>query len=125
MLVVRVEVWPGGDGGRAFEISRLGLANVSQLGDVADYEITALTDRDSVEKVMKAEVLKHERSTGWMVLLRRTLTTLLLRDELTSPGAYDDEVAVLLRRGGHDTGQHHGAGHVGDQCGDSLAHPGP
>jgi hypothetical protein len=101
MLVVKVEVWPGGDEGQAFEISRIGVANVSLLDDVSDYEVTALLDRVAQEQVVKTEVLKHERSTGWAPLVRRVLTNILLRGELCRDGTYDDPVAKLLRRGDH------------------------
>lgn len=101
MLVMKVEVWPGGDESSAFEIARMGIANVSESDGVSDYEITALLDRDTVEEVVKTEALKHERSTGWMPLVRRTLTNLLLRGDLCQPGAYDDLVAKVLRRGDH------------------------
>lgn len=36
MLVVRVELWPGGDAERVHELGRLGIANVSGLAPVSD-----------------------------------------------------------------------------------------
>lgn len=102
MLVVKVEVWPGGDGDKAFEISRIGIANVSSLSTFSDYEVTALLGRDTgKEEVVRAEVQNHERAAGWMTLVRRVLTTLVLRKELAVDAPYDDPVAVHLRRGGH------------------------
>lgn len=35
MMVVKVELWPGGHEGGAREIGRLGLANVSNLKEVS------------------------------------------------------------------------------------------
>jgi hypothetical protein len=101
MLVVKVEVWPGGNEADAFEISRIGIANTSVLDEVSDYEVTALLSREAQEEVVVTEVLKHERSGGWVPLVRRVLTNLLLRSELCRDGTYDDPVVKLLRRGDH------------------------
>lgn len=99
MLVVKVEVWPGGDPDRAVEISRVGIANVSGMVPVSDYEMTALVDRDADEQVVKAEINSHERSLGWAALVKRAMTNLFLADRMSQPGAYDDPVAELLRKG--------------------------
>jgi hypothetical protein len=99
VLVVKVEIWPGGSFDRAFEISRIGIANVSNLAEVSDYEMTALLDRDKDETVLCSEINSHERNLGWTPLVKRAMTNIFLADRLSRPGAYDDQVAELLRRG--------------------------
>ena len=99
MLVVKVEVWPGGDPDRAVEISRIGAANVSKLAALSDYEVTALLNRDGEEKVLTTFIDKHERHAGWPPLVRRILTHLLISGELTENAPYDARMARLLRKG--------------------------
>lgn len=101
MLVVKVEVWPNGDDRRAFEISRIGIVNISQLQQFSDYEVTALLSRDLEEEVVKTEIRQHDREVGWLPLVRRVISNLFLRDEMTSGVSYDDPVAQLLRKGSH------------------------
>lgn len=102
MLVVKVEVWPGGDAKRAREISRIGISNTSELSPVSNYDVTALMNRDGVEEVLQTEVCNHEREAGWSALVRRVLTNILLARELCMVRAYDDPTAVHIRRGEHD-----------------------
>lgn len=99
MLVVKVEVWPGGDTDRAFEISRIGIANVSGMAPISNYEMTALVDRDRAERVVRSEINSHERDLGWEALVKRAMTNLFLADRVGQPGAYGDPVAELLRKG--------------------------
>lgn len=101
MLVVKVEVWPGGNEDRAFEISRIGIANEQLRKERSSYSVTALLTRDKKEEVVRTEVRDHERSAGWIPLVRRVFTNLILRDSVCEQGAYDDQVAQLLRRGDH------------------------
>lgn len=96
MLVVKVEVWPAGDFDRAFEIARTGLANVSGLAPVSDYEVTALMARDRQESVLRAHVLGHTRACGWLPLVEQGINR--LRRTYLEP-SYADPVAELLRRG--------------------------
>lgn len=102
MLVVKVEVWPGGNVGRAFEISRVGIANVSHLDDVSDYEMTALMERDKQEYVLRSEVNKHQRDLGWEPLVQRAMTSLFLAERLAHAVPYDDPVAQFLREGSYE-----------------------
>lgn len=97
MLVVKVEVWPRGNGSRAFEIARLGLANVSGSAPVSDYVMTALLARERDEVAVRSEINKHERDLGWAPLVRRAVSSLLLDVSLLQPLPYDDPVANLLR----------------------------
>lgn len=99
MLVVRVEVWPGGDSDQSFEISRVGIANVTGMKRHSSYEITALMGRDKDEAVVRSLIEGHDRETGWIPLVRRTMTNLVLKEELGREVPYDDPVAELLRRG--------------------------
>jgi hypothetical protein len=41
MLVIRVELWPGGDERFKTVLARAGIGNISNLADVSDYEIVA------------------------------------------------------------------------------------
>lgn len=99
MLVARIEVWPGGDFDRAFEIARLGIANVSELADVSNYELTALMERDKSEYVLRSEVNSHQRSLGWEPLVQRSMTSLFLAERLSHQIPYDDPIAQHLRKG--------------------------
>lgn len=104
MLVVKVEVWPGGDADRATEISRIGIANTLDSGDpdVGDYRVVALMERDKQEKVFTGHIVHHRRSNGWELLAERALRALRpwgnrkKRDMHEVP--YDDPIAHLLRR---------------------------
>jgi hypothetical protein len=100
MLVVRVEVWPGGDADRASEIARVGIANTTGTAEDANYDVVALMNRDVDEQVVRSEVLAHRRSAGWLPLVRRVLTNLLLPD-LRQEASYDDPIAKHLRKGEH------------------------
>jgi hypothetical protein len=99
MLVIKAEIWPGGDVGRAFEISRIGIANVSQLRRYSDYEVTALMGRDTDEYVVRTHITSHDRQSGWVPLARRTMTNIFLSEERGPQIPYDDPVAELLRKG--------------------------
>lgn len=99
MLIVKVEIWPGGEFDRAFEITRLGIANVTRPAAVCDYELTALLQRDSDERVHKSRINAHVRSDGWIPLVRRATMNMFLEDRTLPPIPYDDPVAELLRKG--------------------------
>lgn len=95
MLVVKVEVWPGGDSGRSYEISRLGIGNRSSLAELSDYSVTALTERDTEEAVLRSFVNGHQRSHGWMPLVQRSVAALAGK---ATEAPYDDPIAQLLRK---------------------------
>jgi hypothetical protein len=67
MLVVKVELWPGGDPRRARELGRAGIANVSDLAEVSDY-VAVLRDRDREQTVY---VGSHQRADGFWPLIGR------------------------------------------------------
>lgn len=100
MLVVKVEIWPGAEADRAYEISRVGIANVSGLSEVSDYEMTALVDRGPNEYAIRQEINKHERAHGWAPLVRRAMTGIHLADPGVDVVPYDDPIVELLRKGG-------------------------
>jgi hypothetical protein len=99
VIVVRVEVWPGGEGDRATELARIGIANVSGAAPVADYLMTALMARDAEEHVLRSEINKYERGNGWPQLVRRAFTEIHLAEPAIHGIPYDDPVAVHLRKG--------------------------
>ena len=66
MLVVKVEVWPGGDESRAREIGRMDVGNVSDLAEESDYVYR-------VDGGEWADGVHHQRSKGAWVLVRRVL----------------------------------------------------
>jgi hypothetical protein len=101
VLVVRVEIWPGGESDRSVEIARVGLANTSGLADFSNYDLVALLDRDDQERVIRSEVNQHERAQGWVPLVRRAMTEVHLSEDAVHGVAYDDPTAVLLRKGSH------------------------
>lgn len=100
MLVVKVEVWPGGDDSRAFEISRIGIANQTWLKPSSDYLVTALLEREVEEKVFATHVYDHKRDHGSLHLVHTALTAVMHTHE-TESRPYDDPIAQLLRRDGH------------------------
>lgn len=105
MLVVRVEVWPGGNEARAKEIARVGIANVSPGSEYSDYEVAAILAAKGEETILRTEICHHERAQGWMPLVRRVLTNLFLRSELARPAAYGDPMVDLLRKDRDDKGR--------------------
>lgn len=71
MLVVRVEIWPGGHREQAREIGLAGLVNVSDLARVSDYVCVA-ADRTGVLPSKLIE--RHERDAGFWLLLARAFS---------------------------------------------------
>ncbi|MCK9918046.1 hypothetical protein MXD81_53790 [Microbacteriaceae bacterium K1510] len=41
MLVIKIELWPGGDERFKTVIARAGIGNMSALADISDYEVVA------------------------------------------------------------------------------------
>lgn len=60
MLVVKVELWPGGDGSRAMELGRMGVMNVSDLADVSSYNY-AIKEMGGSGKLWQGEVVDYPR----------------------------------------------------------------
>lgn len=67
MIRVTVEMWPGGDQSKKYEIARVDVSNVSDLAEVSDYGTYAVVGKDR----FAGGVEKHRRSDGWAALLTR------------------------------------------------------
>jgi len=68
MLVVKLEVHPGGDASQAYEIGRAEIANVSGLAPVSDYVVRV---RDGEKWSKRFDVRSHRRDDGaWKLVLR-------------------------------------------------------
>lgn len=72
MLVVRVEVWPGGRPGGVRELGRAGVSNVSGLADRSDYLVVRLDDTGATQGVVRG----HFRASGFWPLVSRASATL-------------------------------------------------
>lgn len=68
MIVVKIELWPGGNADRAEEIGRAALANISDLDRVSDYVAVAVDDKGT-DALMLIE--GHKRADGFWPLLAR------------------------------------------------------
>lgn len=69
MLVVILEIHPGGDASRKREIGRAEISNLTELAEVSDYAVTF-----SGESGVSSEVVKgHRRKTGAWTLVRKAL----------------------------------------------------
>ena len=71
MLVVRVEIWPGGHSDRRREIGLLALANVSDLDAESDYVVI----RSVGQHVDARVVRKHPRASGFWPLIARAASS--------------------------------------------------
>lgn len=71
MLLVKVEIWPGGSETHAREIGRVKIGNLSDLADVSDYMVIAY-EGDTV--VAESTVRRHRRAQGFWPLVARSLT---------------------------------------------------
>jgi hypothetical protein len=69
MLVVKVEIWPGGDESQAYQVGAMEIGNISGLAPVSDYEVR-------LKGVAMAHVRGHERDRGAWELIRRAITAL-------------------------------------------------
>lgn len=69
MLVIRVELWPGGDRLSGREVARAGIANVSDLAAVSDY--VAVLQDDRSDRPHAVVIRGHERAAGLWTLLAR------------------------------------------------------
>ncbi|WNI19217.1 hypothetical protein [Actinacidiphila sp. ITFR-21] len=93
MLVLRVEIWPGGDRDRAKEIARVGIANTTGLRAVSDYSVVHL---DEAGARTNARVRGHRRGLGWVPLAARALAGLCEPAAAVPDG---DDMARVLKEG--------------------------
>lgn len=81
MLVVKVEIWPGGNEAAAREIGRMEMANISDLAAVSDYSVQivqAATPRLGVPAFNEQVTVEgHARRDGPWRLVKRALDRLL------------------------------------------------
>lgn len=70
MLVIKFEIWPGGNESDKREIVRAEIGNVSNLAAVSDYEFALYHDTD---QITKGTVRGHRRSDGAVALFRKVL----------------------------------------------------
>jgi hypothetical protein len=65
VLRITVEVWPGGDKTRARAIATANVANVSDLADVSDYEVSVTEGHNPVSNTpawsQRGHVFQHDR----------------------------------------------------------------
>lgn len=75
MLVVTIELWPGGLGALRRPIGTLHIGNVSNLADVSDYRVIAMESANSLigtpAGVAQFRVLAHDRRQRVWALLQR------------------------------------------------------
>jgi hypothetical protein len=77
MMVVRIEIWPGGDEQAAFELGRMDVTNVSTVADVGSYT-ASITQRETPTLrvpsfVRNVRVASHPRGDGPWALVARVL----------------------------------------------------
>jgi len=71
VLVVKLELWPGGNPARAREIGRVDIANVGGDPDFADYAVSLQAGRDWNDRA--GSVTGHDRQLPAWVLVSRAL----------------------------------------------------
>lgn len=91
MIVVKVELWPGGHENGAREIHRLGIANVSNLRELSDYLVVAKEDNGNESHRL---VEGHPRSEGIEALIARAVAAPLIS---TRPQSVQDRFARELK----------------------------
>lgn len=81
MLVVRVEIHPGGDSSHAREIDTLYVWNISALADESDYLYRWSSRPSPEDTVADGLIIGHRRSDGAWELVRKILQTEYTYDE--------------------------------------------
>lgn len=74
MLVVKIEIWPGGNENHVKELGRICISNLSELADRSDYQISLI---EWGQHTADAVLFNHKHSDGWFKLLKRSLPLLL------------------------------------------------
>jgi len=75
MLVVRVELWPGGNYRKSRTISTMIVGNISQLAEISDYDIRmhegAVDHLDIPEREEHFELKGHRRKQSvWAIIAK-------------------------------------------------------
>jgi hypothetical protein len=75
VLVVKVELWPGGSGALKRPLGTMHIGNRSQLADVSDYRVIAMELSNALTGdpagIAEFEVLAHARRQRVWALLQR------------------------------------------------------
>lgn len=79
MLVVRAEIWPGGDPERAFQVGEIQAANISDLAEASSYAVEIIQIGDASAGVARWHqtfvLADHTRRLGAWELVRRILAS--------------------------------------------------
>lgn len=85
MLVVAVEVWPGGDRSRKVRIANAVAVNISELAPVSNYECRVSATGCAPLGIMPTDedfkIEDHHRADGALELVRRMFAAAVLRHE--------------------------------------------
>lgn len=73
MLIVKLEIHPGGDSSRAREIGRLEIANISELADVSDYLYKFPSADPFISRAGKVTGHQRNQPAGAWQLVRKVL----------------------------------------------------
>lgn len=74
MLLVKLEIWPGGDRERAREIGHIEIGNVSDLSPISNYEVI-LKEPGRCDR--RGVVRDHHRVAGAWKLVARAIKELI------------------------------------------------
>lgn len=98
MLVIKAEIWPGGEVDERFEIARTGIINRgnSPTAALGDYNVVSILGRDRTEHITEGVVLAHVRQHGWHPLAAQAL---MERGPSIFHPEYTQAVIGLLRKG--------------------------
>lgn len=88
MLVVKVELWPGGDSAQCRELGRVAIGNLSGLSAISDYAVV-IWDSDGERT---AVVRGHERAKGFWPLVSRALSP---RASKKVDGSFADAIRLM------------------------------
>ncbi|MCP3476295.1 hypothetical protein NLM33_39440 [Bradyrhizobium sp. CCGUVB1N3] len=84
MLVVTVELWPGGIGALRRPLGTMHIGNVSDLADLSDYRIIAMETANPLTGtppgIAKFSVLAHARQQRVWALLQRACEEAMAAD---------------------------------------------
>lgn len=89
MLVVRAEIWPGGDADAGFQVGEIKVANESNLAELSSYsaQVSQIAAPSHGVKAIATcvQVIDHNRCDGaWALILRVLEIALKRREELAS-----------------------------------------
>jgi hypothetical protein len=81
MLMVKVEIWPGGAEHRKREIGRMTIGNISDLEDLSDYEVWGIAKSNHLSGQRELEydgvVQGHDRRQGVWELVVKAIAEML------------------------------------------------